>query len=41
MKKFFVLLASILILCGCGKTSDVNVKDDFIKNIENQIIIMI
>jgi outer membrane lipoprotein-sorting protein len=36
MKKFFVLLASILILCGCGKTSDVNVKDDFIKNIEKR-----
>lgn len=36
MKKIFVLLASILILCGCGKTSDVNVKDDFIKNIEKR-----
>ncbi len=36
MKKLFILLASVLILCGCGNKSDVNVKDDFIKNIEKR-----
>ncbi len=33
MKKYVILFMSIILLCGCGKKSDVNIKDEFVKSI--------
>lgn len=36
MKKYIVLLMLFLMISGCGKVSDNNIKDNFIKNIEKR-----
>lgn len=36
MKKIYFLLIMLLCLFGCGKNSDSNVKEDFVKNIEKK-----
>ena len=36
MKKYVVFLLMILVLSGCGKNKEINVKDNFIKNIEKR-----
>lgn len=35
MKKFIILLTTIILLCGCGKNSKENIINNFSKSVDN------